>query len=662
MLFPRRFVYFFTDTGNYEFQVEGNKADPGFMANWRFMRHINIGGGAAGGGMCTKGVHKGVIKAGHGTLHDDERKGVNCVNHMSTCGSGHGDAGYKDNIDCSTTIVAPKGEQIKFTFTQMNLEYRGCGSMKRGPKWSDGSYGRGCPEGGCDYVILYDGPDVHSPMIGKYSGQPGVTPGLALKKLPVVITSGNTLHLHFKTDSRNCGITANKQKGDPGWFADWDFIENGQDICKPEAAILTDAHGTLHDDVVNKHVDCSKGGVCNHGDKAGQNNGYRDNARCGVRIHGPKGSIVNLHMAAMNLESCARARSVGYRGQCRMDPDRLEIYDGPNARSKLIARWSGDITDAVNTHDTVTSSGRDLYVRFVTDAGNWGLSKTTEDPGFYAEWQIIKGGQACEKFKRVPNTAIKGHNNEMIIGTVKQCEAACCARDWCKSFDFKGAGRGSYCNLADLDASKNFADTTTAGPWVLYERPETSMKKDDKGSRTKDGCAKLLTSMSNKISGVCCGRNGKMCLHGAPRTCSEECASEWMPFAERCSEWVKATLPNMAKVTQICEREEFGRFRKGRKKGRCNDRDAYEFAQQFAPACECNTTTASRLLPPPLPRARLTQRCCLQAAAPTATTAARPPPSRSVSTSSPRFSRCRSRPTAAPLSADAVSTERTGPS
>ena len=161
------YVLFITDVGNYEFQVGGIKADPGFYANWRMVEHIDISYNTtrAGGGICP--VKKSITVA-HGTLHDDERKGVNCQNNMRLCGMGKGDAGYKDNVNCFTTIKAPKGEQIKFTFTQMNLEYRGCGSLTRPPRWSDGSYGRGCPEGGCDYVALYDGPDEKSPLIGKY--------------------------------------------------------------------------------------------------------------------------------------------------------------------------------------------------------------------------------------------------------------------------------------------------------------------------------------------------------------------------------------------------------------------------------------------------------------------------------------------------------------
>jgi hypothetical protein len=30
-----------------------------------------------------------------------------------------------------------------------------------------------------------------------------------------------------------------------GFFADWTFIENGQNICAPDAAVLQDPRGTL---------------------------------------------------------------------------------------------------------------------------------------------------------------------------------------------------------------------------------------------------------------------------------------------------------------------------------------------------------------------------------------------------------------------------------
>ena len=48
----------------------------------------------------------------------------------------------------------------------------------------------------------------------------------------------------------------------------------------------------------------------------------------------------------------------------------------------------------MSLEDTFTSTGRDMFVRFVTDEGNYGLTGTTDDPGFWAEWQFISDGGA----------------------------------------------------------------------------------------------------------------------------------------------------------------------------------------------------------------------------------------------------------------------------
>eukprot|EP01052_Picozoa_sp_SAG31_P026202 SAG31_NODE_2357_length_5874_cov_4.759827_5_plen_80_part_00 len=68
----------------------------------------------------------------------------------------------------------------------MNLEqtnHNGCGS---------------CPEGGCDYVAVYDGPDENAPLIGRYSGNPA--------QMPTAVSSGNSMHIRFMTDTGNCNI------------------------------------------------------------------------------------------------------------------------------------------------------------------------------------------------------------------------------------------------------------------------------------------------------------------------------------------------------------------------------------------------------------------------------------------------------------------------
>ena len=86
---------------------------------------------------------------------------------------------------------------------------------------------------GCDYVALYDGADESAPLIGKYSGQP------APEDLPVIVSSGQDLHLRFVTDTSNCGIAFAGQQGDPGWFADWDFLENGNIVMLSRSVALS---------------------------------------------------------------------------------------------------------------------------------------------------------------------------------------------------------------------------------------------------------------------------------------------------------------------------------------------------------------------------------------------------------------------------------------
>eukprot|EP01044_Picomonas_judraskeda_P034518 COSAG03_NODE_14354_length_467_cov_0.975543_2_plen_81_part_01 len=68
---------------------------------------------------------------------------------------------------------------------------------------------------------------------------------MLLFQLPSIISTGNSLYIHFITDTRNCGIDGTE---DPGWFADWDFVENGQNICEPDSAVLRSDFGVLRDD------------------------------------------------------------------------------------------------------------------------------------------------------------------------------------------------------------------------------------------------------------------------------------------------------------------------------------------------------------------------------------------------------------------------------
>ena len=193
--------------------------------------------------------------------------------------------------------------------------------------------------------------------------------------------------------------------------------------------------------------------------------------------------------------------------------------------------------------DSFTSSGRDMYVRFVTDAGNAGLMGTTQDPGFYAEWSMIRLGDACPTFTSQPNTALVGHNNEDLADvSLEDCESACCARPWCKSFDFASgkqgpAAKGGRCELADMDASDEHGRTSPSTVWTMYERNGLPPPSATLGSA---GCATQLASVSDVVNANCCPAGG--CDPAAPPLlCSVECSTVWLPFSRICSEYLVQT-------------------------------------------------------------------------------------------------------------------------
>jgi hypothetical protein len=94
---------------------------------------------------------------------------------------------------------------------------------------------------------------------------------------------------------------------------------------------------------------------------------------------------------------------------CSSGGDYVEVYDGNSAHAPLLGHLTGDVTDDRLQADTFTTTGRDMFVRFVTDEGNYGLTGTTDDPGFWAEWQFIEDGADCMEYSAIPATGIVGH-------------------------------------------------------------------------------------------------------------------------------------------------------------------------------------------------------------------------------------------------------------
>eukprot|EP01052_Picozoa_sp_SAG31_P001665 SAG31_NODE_56_length_29726_cov_41.443312_15_plen_465_part_00 len=438
-----------------------------------------------------------------------------------------------------------------------------------------------CTDGGCDYVIVFDGQTTDSPVIGKYSGY------LTGADLPSIVSTGSYLRVEFHTDNRNCGISSAE---DPGWFADWAFVEDGQNICDPDAAVLHAHHGVLHDDDVSTATSYQSGGA-----------GYGDNLDCGVRIRAPKHGVVNFHILQMSLEGdgygICDENNAQYIGHSCDDNggDFLYIYDGRNADAPLLGQLNGMPADAVYQQDTFTSTGRDLYVRFETDSGNYGLTNTLSSPGFYAEWNVVEDGADCVDFQETPGHGLIGHNNERLENmTPQQCMEACCARPWCMSFDYMAGGDGGHlgtegdglgtCNLADIDASTSFGSIGVSRFNDFYERPSDTMPANG-APLGPTGCAAQLAALSEEVTATCCPDDG--CSGRVPPTCSEECADLWLPFSKQCSIWLEsaAGAANLAQVTQICEREEYGKYRPGNHHGRCSDGDFNQYQSEFAPAC-----------------------------------------------------------------------------
>lgn len=527
-------IHFHTDAGNYGLNLMGVHDDPGFFLDWTFEENVvSTGQTQSDGsyGICPAPV---TLTSPFGTIHDDENADIDCTTPDAHCGS-VSNGGYQDNLNCYTTIHAPTGSQVQFTFTQMNLE---------GPGQLPGCQPCTDPRG-CDWVALYDGATDQAPLIGTYTGNYiDVTDG---SSLPSVISSGQDLHIRFLTDYHNCGIDNSE---DPGFYADWVFIENGQNICEPDAAVLTDPRGVLHDDDPAGDIHCEHDLDCG---LAGGDNGYSDNLDCGVRLHAGQGETVNLHFTQMNLEG-------GDNGLCGHDVgdtsqvdcstgcstnggcgDYVEIYDGRDASAPLLAHVTGAVTDARGAQDSFTSTGRNMFVRFVTDTGNWGLTGTTDDPGFWLEWQFIADGQECMDYTVQEGVGIVGHNNENFdcvaddLGTSceDQCEQACCARDWCKSFDM--ANGANSCALADVDATLQQGATVAWSSGNLHERLHEAPTSEALGP---SGCEARMAELTDDINDVCCPNGG--CSGNSFITyCTTECDSIWSPFALECSEWLR---------------------------------------------------------------------------------------------------------------------------
>jgi len=190
---------------------------------------------------------------------------------------------YQNNMDCRKLIQPDGASNITLTFSEFNTE---------------ANY---------DYVRVYDGPTISSPLLGSFTGN----------SLPGAITSsGGSLLVRFTSDY---SVTA------PGWQASYEI---NTEVCGPCInATLTEGAGVISD------------GSCD--------DNYNNDTDCQKLIQPVDADYVSLTFTAFDLES-------GY--------DFVRIYDGTSTSDPLLGEFSGSTLPG-----TITSSGGSMLVHFTSD-------------------------------------------------------------------------------------------------------------------------------------------------------------------------------------------------------------------------------------------------------------------------------------------------------
>jgi hypothetical protein len=198
--------------------------------------------------------------------------------------SGGAASNYANNQNLQRTYCpANPGDVVTFNFTQFATE--------------------SC----CDFLSIYDGPDLNSPLIGTYSGNSVLNPIYSSHP-------GGCLTIRFTSDGSSTAA---------GWAANV--------TCGPPPPPVIACGGSITD----------TGGP---GGNYGNNQHYQV-----TYCPSTPGDVVTLTFSQFDTESCC---------------DRLFVYNGPNINSPLIGTFSG-----TNSPGTVISSapGGCITLRFVSD-------------------------------------------------------------------------------------------------------------------------------------------------------------------------------------------------------------------------------------------------------------------------------------------------------
>lgn len=221
---------------------------------------------------------------------------------------GSGNNNYGNNAQCSWLIAPPGATSITLSFTSFETQT------------------------GADGIIIYDGNNTNTPVLGTFSGS----------SLPPPITStGGEMLVVF---------TSNNTISAPGWSAS--YTSTGSAYCSGTTN-LTALAGTFSDG-------------------SGSNN-YQNNADCKWLIQPPGATSVTLSFTSFDLELSSPDGQSIY--------DAVEVFDGTTVAAPLLGRFTGN-----SLPPSLTSTGGSILVRFYSDFSvvkqGWDASYTSATQGY----------------------------------------------------------------------------------------------------------------------------------------------------------------------------------------------------------------------------------------------------------------------------------------
>lgn len=222
--------------------------------------------------------------------------------NSGTFSDGSGSANYINNTNCSWLILPTNGQNIVLSFTSFDTENN------------------------FDFVTIFDGPNVTSPVLGNYSGS----------GIPASVTStGPSMFVQFTSDA-----TIVSQ----GWDASYTTTTTGSTGCSG-LTTLTAPTGTVSDG----------SGTAN----------YSNNLSCTWLIQPAGATSITANFNSLLTE---------------VNNDQVIIYDGPNNASPVLGTYSGTTTPA----GTIISTTGAMFIEFVTNASvvdqGWEIAWTAATP------------------------------------------------------------------------------------------------------------------------------------------------------------------------------------------------------------------------------------------------------------------------------------------